>query len=91
MKVQRIDHVGVIVNDLPAAKAFFLDFELELHGEGALEGAWLDRVVGLNDVNTSMAFFRVPDGQASIELIKYHTPADENGIQHPLANTGVFA
>jgi catechol 2,3-dioxygenase-like lactoylglutathione lyase family enzyme len=87
MKVHRIDHVGVIVNDLPAAKAFFLDFGLELQGEGASEGAWLDRVVGLNDVKTSFAFFRVPDGQANIELIKFHTPPDENGIQQPLANT----
>jgi catechol 2,3-dioxygenase-like lactoylglutathione lyase family enzyme len=87
MKVHRVDHVGVIVNDLPAAKAFFLDFGLELQGEGALEGAWLDRVVGLNDVKTSFAFFRVPDGQTNIELIKFHTPSDENGIQQPLANT----
>jgi hypothetical protein len=60
MKVHRIDHVGVIVNDLPAAKAFFLHFGLELQGEGSLEGAWLDRAVGLNDVKTSFAFFRVP-------------------------------
>jgi catechol 2,3-dioxygenase-like lactoylglutathione lyase family enzyme len=87
MKVHRIDHVGIIVNDLPAAKAFFLDFGLELQGEGALDGAWLDRVVGLNDVKTSFAFFRVPDGQANIELIKFQTPSDENGIQQPLANT----
>lgn len=87
MKVHRIDHVGIIVNDLPAAKAFFLDFGLELQGEGALEGAWLDQVVGLTDVKTSFAFFRVPDGQAAIELIKFHTPLDETGIQHPLANT----
>ncbi len=86
MKVHRTDHVGVIVNDLPAAKAFFLDFGLELQGEGALGGAWLDRVVGLNDVKTSFAFFRVPDGQANIELIKFHTPSDENGIRQPLAN-----
>ena len=88
MKVHRIDHVGVIVNDLPAAKAFFLDFGLELQGEGSLEGARLDRIVGLNDVKTSFAFFRVPDGQtsqANIELIKYHTPSDVNGIQQPLA------
>lgn len=52
-----------------------------------MEGASLDRVVGLNDVKTSFAFFRVPDGQANIELIKFHTPSDENGIQQPLANT----
>jgi catechol 2,3-dioxygenase-like lactoylglutathione lyase family enzyme len=46
MKIHRIDHVGIIVNDLAAAKAFFLDFGLELQGEGSLEGAWLDRIVG---------------------------------------------
>ncbi len=39
MRIHRIDHVGVIVNDLPAAKAFFLDFGLELQEEAALEGA----------------------------------------------------
>src|SRR5205814_5426145 len=96
MKVQRIDHVSINVNDFAAAKAFFLDLGLELQGEASLEGAWLDQLVGLNDVRTSLAFFRVPGGesqgqgqtnQASIELVKYHTPLDENGIQQPLANT----
>ena len=47
MKVHRIDHVGIIVKDLAAAKAFFLDFGLELQGEGELEGEWLDKIVGL--------------------------------------------
>ena len=53
MKVHRIDHVSINVNDFAAAKAFFLDLGLELQGEGSLEGAWLDRIVGLNDVKTS--------------------------------------
>jgi catechol 2,3-dioxygenase-like lactoylglutathione lyase family enzyme len=87
MKVQHIDHVSIVVNDLPAAKEFFLDLGLELQGEGALEGAWLDRICGLTDVKTSLAFLGVPDGQASIELVKFHTPPDENDIQPPLANT----
>ena len=87
MKVQRIDHVGVNVNDLPAAKAFFLDLGLELQGEGTMEGALLDRVVGLKDAKTSIAWFRAPDGQSAIELITYHSPSDENGLQHSLANT----
>jgi len=97
MNVHRIDHVSINVNDLPAAKSFFLDLGLELQGEGSLEGAWLDQLIGLNNVKTSLAFFRVPGGQgpdsqgqanqASIELVKYHTPSDENGIQQPLANT----
>lgn len=90
MKVHRIDHVGINVNDLAAAKAFFLELGFELEGEGSLEGGWLDRIVGLNDVKTSFAFFGVPGGhpsQANIELIKYHRPLDENGIQQTFANT----
>lgn len=86
MKIHHIDHVGVIVNDLTAAKAFFLDFGLEVQGEGELEGEWLDRVVGLNGVKTAFAFLKVPDGQANIELIKFYWPTDEHGIQRPLAN-----
>ena len=55
MKVHRIDHVGIIVKDLAAAKAFFLDFGLELQGEGELEGEWLDKIVGLNNVKELMS------------------------------------
>jgi catechol 2,3-dioxygenase-like lactoylglutathione lyase family enzyme len=79
--------VGVIVNDLSAAKAFFLDFGLEVQGEGELEGEWLDQIVGLKDVKTAYVFLRTPDGEANIELIKFYTPSDENGIQKPFANT----
>ncbi len=86
MKIHRIDHVGVIVNDLPAAKAFFLDLGLDVQGEGELEGEWLDQIVGLNDVKTAFVFLRMPGGQTNLELIKYYTPSDENGIQRPLAN-----
>jgi catechol 2,3-dioxygenase-like lactoylglutathione lyase family enzyme len=70
MKIHRIDHVGVIVNDLSAAKAFFLDLSLEVRSEGELEDEWLDRIVGLHSVKTTSVFLRAPDGQASVELIK---------------------
>jgi catechol 2,3-dioxygenase-like lactoylglutathione lyase family enzyme len=52
-EVHRIDHVGVIVNDLSAAKKFFLDFGLEVQGEWESEGEWMDQVVGLNDVKVA--------------------------------------
>jgi len=87
MKISKIDHVGVIVNDLPAAKAFFLDLGLEVQGKGELEGEWLDQIVGLNDVKTAYVFMGMPDGQANLELIKYYRPSDENDSQPPLANT----
>ncbi len=87
MKIHRIDHVGIIVNDLPAAKAFFLDFGFEVQGEGELEGEWLDQIVGLNDVKTAYVFLRMPDGQANLELVKFYSPSDEKGIQQSPANT----
>jgi len=87
MKIHRIDHVGIVVNDLPAAKAFFLDFGLEMQGEGKVEGDWVERVVGLHDVKVAYVMLRTPDGEANIELVKFYTPSDEKGVQRPLANT----
>src|SRR5215211_5999775 len=87
MKIHRIDHVGIIVNDLPAAKAFFLDFGLEMVGEGKVEGEWVERIIGLHDVKEEVAMLRTPDGEANIELIKFYKPSDEKGMQRVLANT----
>lgn len=87
MKVHRIDHVGIIVKDLAWAKAFFLDFGLELQGEGELEGEWLDKIVGLNKVKEAYAMLRTPDGEANIELIQFYRPSDESTVRQPLANT----
>ncbi len=87
MKIHKIDHVGIVVNDLPAAKAFFLDFGLELQGEGPVEGKWVDRVVGLNNVKAEIVMVQTPDEQVSLELIKFHSPPVERGIQHLSANT----
>jgi catechol 2,3-dioxygenase-like lactoylglutathione lyase family enzyme len=87
MKVRRIDHVGIIVDDLTAAKAFFVDLGLDVQGEGELEGELVDRVVGLNDVKTAIVMLGAPDGQTNIELVKFYQPTDEKGMQQPSANT----
>ncbi|MHB8072513.1 VOC family protein [Desulfosporosinus fructosivorans] len=87
MKINRIDHVSVNVNDLSAAKGFFLDLGLEVQGEWEMEGEWLGPVVGLTDVKTACVGLRTPDGQAWIELVKFHTPSDEQDFLKPLANT----
>ena len=87
MKVHRIDHVGIIVKDLAAAKAFFLNFGLELQGEGELEGEWLDKIVGLNNVKDAYVMLRTPDGEANIELVQFYRPSDESTVRQPLANT----
>lgn len=87
MKINRIDHVGIIVNDLSAAKAFFLDFGLETVGEGNVEGEWVDRIIGLQGVKATIVMLRTSDGGTNIELSKFHTPTDENSVSRPLANT----
>src|SRR5580704_8886505 len=74
MAVQRLDNVGVVVDDLEAAIAFFLELGLELDGEAVVEGRWVDRVVGLDDVRADIAMVRTPDGHGRLELTKFHTP-----------------
>jgi catechol 2,3-dioxygenase-like lactoylglutathione lyase family enzyme len=87
MKIHRIDHIGVVVNDLDAAKAFFVDLGLEVQGEAELEGPLVDRVCGLKGVKTAIVGLGTPDGQTWLELTKFYSPADENGVQPSLANT----
>lgn len=87
MTIQRIDHVGIVVRDFAAAKAFFIDFGLEVLGEGELADAWIDRVVGLDGVKVAFVMLRTPDGQANIELITFHSPSDDRAIEQPPANT----
>lgn len=87
MKINRIDHVGIVINDLPVAKAFFLDLGLEMLGEWKVDGEWVERIIGLQDVKLEVVMLRTPDGEANIELVQFYTPSDEKGIQLPLANT----
>jgi catechol 2,3-dioxygenase-like lactoylglutathione lyase family enzyme len=77
MTVRRMDHVGVVVDDLAAAVAFFVELGLEVEGEGpqAVEGRWVDRVVGIDGVRVDIAFVRTPDGHGRLELTKFHAPA----------------
>jgi catechol 2,3-dioxygenase-like lactoylglutathione lyase family enzyme len=86
MKMQRIDHVGIVVRDFAAAKAFFTDLGLEVTAEWEAEGELVDRVVGLDGVKASAAMLRTPDGGANIELTTFHSPSDDREIQPPAAN-----
>ena len=74
MTLQRMDNVLIVVDDLEAAKAFFAELGMELEGEAPLEGRWVDRVVGLDDVRCDLAMMRPPDGHGGVELAKFHTP-----------------
>jgi catechol 2,3-dioxygenase-like lactoylglutathione lyase family enzyme len=74
MTIQRMDNVLIVVDDLEAAKAFFVELGMELEGERQVEGPRVDRVVGLNDVRADIAMMRTPDGHGRVELSKFHTP-----------------
>ena len=69
-----MDNVGIVVDDLKAATAFFVELGLELEGEATVEGRWVDRIVGLDGVRSDIAMLRTPDGHSRLELTKFHTP-----------------
>lgn len=86
MTVERLDHVGIVVDDLAAATAFFTELGLELQGEGSVEGAWVDRIVALEGVRSDIVMMKTPDGQGRIELTKFHAPPSPAGDQRSPAN-----
>src|SRR6266542_3687366 len=87
MTIQRMEHVGIVVDDLAAATAFFVELGLKLQGEGPVEGGWVDRVVGLEDVRVDFAMMEAPDGHGRLELVKFHAPSGPGGDWHAPANT----
>jgi catechol 2,3-dioxygenase-like lactoylglutathione lyase family enzyme len=87
MTIQRMDNVGIVVEDLDAAIAFFVELGLELDGAAAVEGRWVDRVVGLDGVRVDIAMVRTPDGHSRLELTKFHTPTAVSAEPNAPANT----
>jgi len=75
MTIQRMDNVGIVVDDLDAAVAFFTELGMELEGKAQVEGPSVDRTVGLDGVRCDIAMMRTPDGHSRLELAKYQTPA----------------
>ncbi len=78
MTIQRMEHVGIVVDDLAAATAFFVELGLKLQGEGPVEGGWVDRVVGLEGVRAEIAMVDTPSGRGGDR----HAPANTPGIRH---------
>jgi catechol 2,3-dioxygenase-like lactoylglutathione lyase family enzyme len=74
MTLKRMDNVLIVVDDLEAAKAFFIELGLTLEGEQTVEGPLVGKLIGLEHVRATLAMLRTPDGQG-IELDKFHTPS----------------
>jgi len=88
MTLRRMDHVGVVVDDLEAAIAFFVELGMDLEGRQPVGGPWVDRVAGLDGVRVEIAMMRTPDGHGRLELTKFHSPAAVRaGPENEPANT----
>ena len=87
MSIQRMEHIGIVVDDLAAAAEFFVELGLVLQGETTVEGRWVDHVVGLEGVRADIAMMQTPDGHSRLELTKFHSPSVESDNRQALANT----
>ncbi|MGV9766373.1 VOC family protein [Micromonospora tulbaghiae] len=74
MTIHRMDNVGIVVDDLDAAVAFFTALGMELEGRMPIEGDWAGRIVGLSDMRSEIAMMRIPDAPERLELATYHAP-----------------
>jgi catechol 2,3-dioxygenase-like lactoylglutathione lyase family enzyme len=74
MTIKRLDHVSVVVDDLAAAIAFFTELGMTIEGETPVEGPWVDRINGLEDVRVDIVMMRTPDGHGRLELTKFRNP-----------------
>ncbi len=88
MTIQRMDNVGIVVDDLDAAIAFFTELGMELEGTAQVEGPWVDSTMGIDGVRCDIAMMRTPDDHSRLELAKYLSPtAGEPTPPNPPHNT----
>ena len=84
--IKHFDHVGITVDDLDAATAFFVGLGLEVEGRTFVEGEFLDTVCGIPDSRTEVVMLRPPDGGARIELARFVRPDHVPGSPAAMAN-----
>jgi catechol 2,3-dioxygenase-like lactoylglutathione lyase family enzyme len=87
MTVKKLEHVGIVVDDLPAAIEFFAQLGLEPGGKAEVEGEWVDRIIALDGTRAEIAMMRTPDGHGEIELVKFRSPPTQGGDPQAPSNT----
>jgi catechol 2,3-dioxygenase-like lactoylglutathione lyase family enzyme len=73
-KLLRMDNVGIVVESLDKAIAFFTEIGLKLEGRATIEGEWAGRVTGLGSQCVEIAMMVTPDGHSRLELSRFLTP-----------------
>ena len=74
-KLLRMDNVGIVVENLETAIAFFTELGLNLEGRSTVAGDWADGVTGLRDMRCEIAMMVTPDGHARLEISRFLRPA----------------
>lgn len=74
MTLKRLDNVGIVVESLDTAIAFFSELGLRLEGRATIEGEWAGRVTGLRNQRVEIAMMITPDGHSRLELSRFLTP-----------------
>jgi Glyoxalase/Bleomycin resistance protein/Dioxygenase superfamily len=74
MTIKRLDHISVVVDDLAAAVAFFTTLGMTVEGEAPIEGPWVDRVNGIENIQVNIVMMQTPDGHGKLELTKFRNP-----------------
>ncbi|WP_330180036.1 VOC family protein [Nocardia sp. NBC_01503] len=87
MAIRRMDNVGIVVEDLAAAVAFFVELGLELEGEAGVGGQWADDLLGLDGVAADIAVVRTPDGHSRVELSTFRSPGIAGAAPKAPVNT----
>jgi catechol 2,3-dioxygenase-like lactoylglutathione lyase family enzyme len=87
MAIKKMEHVGIVVDDLEAAIEFFAQLGLEPGGKGQVEGELVDRIIALEGTKAELAMLRTPDGDVEIELVKFHSPSTQGGDPQAPSNT----
>ncbi|MFD0674897.1 VOC family protein [Cohnella sp. GCM10027633] len=70
----RMDNVGIVVESLEDAIAFFEEIGLKLEGRATIEGEWAGRVTGLGSQSVEIAMMVTPDGHSRLELSRFLNP-----------------
>lgn len=73
-KLIRMDNVGIVVENLDEAIAFFSELGLNLEGRATIEGEWAGRVTGLGNQHVEIAMMVTPDGHSRLEISRFITP-----------------
>jgi catechol 2,3-dioxygenase-like lactoylglutathione lyase family enzyme len=85
-ELRSFDHVGITVDDLDAATAFFVGVGLEVEGRTFVEGEFIDTVCGIPDSRTEIVMLRPPGGGTAVELSSFIRPNHDPGSPTAMAN-----